>query len=48
MEEGRIALDLSVEAPRPRHRGDPALAALEGRILDHLFRDAAAPIAAAA
>ena len=48
MEGGRIALDLSVEAPRPRHRGDPALAALEGRILDHLFRDAAAPLAAAA
>jgi sulfonate transport system ATP-binding protein len=48
MEEGRIALDLSVDMPRPRHRGDPALAALEGRILDHLFRDAAAPFAAAA
>jgi sulfonate transport system ATP-binding protein len=49
MEEGRIALDLPVDTPRPRHRGDPALAALEGRILDHLFRDAtAAPIAAAA
>jgi sulfonate transport system ATP-binding protein len=48
MKGGRIALDLPVDAPRPRHRGDPALAALEGRILDHLFRDAAAPLAAAA
>jgi sulfonate transport system ATP-binding protein len=48
MEGGRIALDLPVDAPRPRHRGDPALAALEGRILDRLFRNAAAPLAAAA
>ena len=39
IEEGRIALDLAVNVPRPRHRGDAALAALEGRILDHLFRD---------
>ena len=29
----------AVDVPRPRHRGDAALAALEGRILDHLFRD---------
>jgi sulfonate transport system ATP-binding protein len=36
IEDGRIALDLDVDAPRPRHRGDPRLAALEGRILDHL------------
>jgi sulfonate transport system ATP-binding protein len=43
IEDGRIALDLDVDAPRPRHHGDPRLAALEGRILDHLFRDDAAP-----
>ena len=39
IDEGAIALDLPVDAPRPRRRGDAALAALEGRILDHLFRD---------
>jgi len=38
LEAGRVALDLAVDRPRPRHRGDPALAAAEGRILDHLFR----------
>ena len=39
VEDGRISLDLPVDAPRPRHRGDPDLAAIEGRILDHLFRE---------
>ncbi|GGC85417.1 ATP-binding cassette domain-containing protein [Chelatococcus reniformis] len=39
IDEGRIAADLPIDAPRPRHRGDPALAALEGRILDRLFND---------
>ncbi|GJD35075.1 ABC transporter ATP-binding protein [Methylobacterium aerolatum] len=34
---GRIALDLRVDVPRPRRRGDPDLARLEGRILDHLL-----------
>ncbi len=38
VEDGGIALDLAVDVPRPRRRGDPHLAALEGRILDHLFR----------
>ncbi|MGY2049210.1 ATP-binding cassette domain-containing protein [Methylobacterium sp. JK268] len=37
VEEGRVALDLAVEVPRPRRRGDPALASLEGRILEHLL-----------
>jgi sulfonate transport system ATP-binding protein len=37
IEDSRIALDVAVTAPRPRHRGDARLAALEGRILDHLF-----------
>jgi sulfonate transport system ATP-binding protein len=37
IEDGRIALDVAVDAPRPHHRGDPRLAALEGRILAHLF-----------
>jgi sulfonate transport system ATP-binding protein len=48
LDEGRVGLDLAVDAPRPRRRGDPHLAALEGRILDHLFRNrrAAEPAAA--
>src|SRR5882757_6647594 len=41
---GRIALDITVDAPRPRHRGDARLAALEGRIIDHLFNDQGAAI----
>jgi sulfonate transport system ATP-binding protein len=39
VEDGCISLDLPVDALRPRHRGDADLAAVEGRILDHLFRD---------
>ncbi|ACL60359.1 ATP-binding cassette domain-containing protein [Methylobacterium nodulans] len=41
VEGGRIALDLRVEVPRPRRRGDPDLAALEGRILEHLLGERA-------
>ncbi|MCJ2111978.1 ATP-binding cassette domain-containing protein [Methylobacterium sp. E-025] len=37
VDEGRIALDLRVDVPRPRRRGDPDLARLEGRILEHLL-----------
>ncbi len=37
MENGGVALDLRVDVPRPRRRGDPELARLEGRILDHLL-----------
>ncbi|GJD51401.1 Aliphatic sulfonates import ATP-binding protein SsuB [Methylobacterium crusticola] len=37
LEQGRVALDLMVDVPRPRRRGDPTLAALEGRILDSLL-----------
>lgn len=40
IEEGRIALDLAVDLPRPRERGAPEIAALEGRILRDLFKDA--------
>ncbi|WP_336489807.1 ATP-binding cassette domain-containing protein [Methylobacterium nigriterrae] len=42
IDEGRIVLDLRVDVPRPRRRGDPDLAALEGRILDHLLGERAA------
>jgi len=41
---GRIALDIVVDSPRPRHRGDARLAELEGRIIDHLFNDQGAAI----
>jgi sulfonate transport system ATP-binding protein len=39
IDAGRVALDLAVDLPRPRRRGDPAIARLEGRIMDHLFND---------
>jgi len=37
IENGGIALDIAIDLPRPRRRGDPAFAAIEGRVLDHLF-----------
>ena len=37
VEEGRIALDVMVDIPRPRRRGAPELARLEGEVLDHLL-----------
>ncbi|MWV24574.1 ATP-binding cassette domain-containing protein [Methylobacterium sp. 2A] len=43
VEAGRIALDLRVDVPRPRRRGDPDLARLEGRILDHLLGGSETP-----
>jgi sulfonate transport system ATP-binding protein len=42
IEEGQIALDLRINLPRPRERGSAEVAALEGRILRDLFRDAQA------
>jgi sulfonate transport system ATP-binding protein len=42
IEDGAITLDLRVDIPRPRRRGSPEIAALEGRILDALFKDARA------
>lgn len=44
VDAGRIALDLAVDLPRPRRRGDPGLARIEGRIIDHLFNDQGAAI----
>ncbi|MFD1331590.1 ATP-binding cassette domain-containing protein [Methylopila musalis] len=45
LEDGGVSLDLAVDLPRPRRRGSPAIARLEGQILDRLFgaaeRDAA-------
>ncbi|MGV7212895.1 ATP-binding cassette domain-containing protein [Bradyrhizobium sp. UFLA05-112] len=37
IEEGRIAHDVTVNAPRPRERGSVELAGLEGSILRHLL-----------
>jgi sulfonate transport system ATP-binding protein len=37
IEDGRIAMDVAVELPRPRRRGDAHAAAIEGRILDQLL-----------
>ena len=42
IEDGVITLDLRVDIPRPRRRGSAEIAALEGRILDALFKDARA------
>jgi sulfonate transport system ATP-binding protein len=37
LDAGRIAMDVTVGLPRPRRRGNPAAAAIEGRILDRLL-----------
>jgi sulfonate transport system ATP-binding protein len=37
LEQGRVAMDVGIDLPRPRRRGDAALAALEARILDRLL-----------
>jgi sulfonate transport system ATP-binding protein len=37
LERGAVAADIPVDLPRPRHRGDPAFAALEERILSRLL-----------
>jgi sulfonate transport system ATP-binding protein len=37
IERGAIALELEVDLPRPRHRGDPAFGALEERLLAHIL-----------
>ena len=42
LEEGRIALDLNIDLPRPRHHGSAEVAALEQEILDRLFGRGAA------
>jgi sulfonate transport system ATP-binding protein len=41
IDRGEIARDIRVDLPRPRRRGAAEVAALEGRILDELFADAA-------
>lgn len=38
LEEGRIAMDLPIVLPRPRHRGSAKFASLVGTILDRLIK----------
>ena len=38
LEDGAVAMDVAVDLPRPRRRGDREAAAIEGRILDRLLR----------
>lgn len=37
LDAGRVAMDVLVDLPRPRRRGDSAAAAIEGQILDRLL-----------
>jgi sulfonate transport system ATP-binding protein len=37
LDAGRVAMDVTVDLPRPRRRGDPRAAAIEGHILDRLL-----------
>jgi sulfonate transport system ATP-binding protein len=39
IEDGIVKLELDVDLPRPRRRGTPGVAALEEKILRHLFSD---------
>jgi sulfonate transport system ATP-binding protein len=39
MQQGGIARDLAITSARPRHRGDPLLAALKERLLDALLAE---------
>ena len=47
IEDGRITLDLKVDLPRPRARGNAAFAALEQRLLSSILHHPAAQAAAA-
>ena len=38
IEDCVIALNLPIDLPRPRHRGDPRFAALEERLLDRVLQ----------
>ena len=37
LDEGRVALDVTIDLPRPRRRGDLRAAEIEGQILDRLL-----------
>jgi sulfonate transport system ATP-binding protein len=38
LDDGAVMLDVAVDLPRPRRRGDRAAAAIEGRILQRLLQ----------
>ena len=40
IEDGIVKLELDIDLPRPRRRGTPEVAALEEKVLRHLFSDA--------
>jgi len=42
LENGGVAMDVAVDLPRPRRRGDAEAAAIEGRILERLLQRPAA------
>jgi sulfonate transport system ATP-binding protein len=44
IEDGGVAMDVAVDLPRPRRRGDAAAAAIEGRVLDRLLRHSGAGV----
>ena len=46
LEDGVVAMDVPVDLPRPRRRGDARAAEIEGRILDRLLRRGLTPIGA--
>lgn len=45
IDEGKITLDLTIDVPRPRRRGDPRLAELEAGVLEHILVPAKTPAA---
>jgi sulfonate transport system ATP-binding protein len=45
IEAGSIALDVRVDLPRPRRRGDPAFAAIEGLVLERVLAGGAHHVA---
>ena len=38
LDDGAVMMDVAVDLPRPRRRGDREAAAIEGRILDRLLQ----------
>ncbi|HEU4329367.1 MAG TPA: ATP-binding cassette domain-containing protein [Roseiflexaceae bacterium] len=42
LEQGAVALDLSIDLPRPRHRGDPRFARLVEQVVDRVLGESLA------
>lgn len=47
IDHGHISLDLTVDVPRPRRRGNARLAELEAEVLDHILTPAASSLESA-